>query len=338
MGRRKDLTDAEKVIIIKELANSTTPEVIANRINRHVVTVNKFLNDPFRKRKIRADYGTRKSVSKRDLNSLKRKLRKLPGASSAKIFKEAGVLSIAKSTRNRILARVAETKCAKKNPLLTTRHKTLRINWAKTYMKTDMKHVLFTDESRATLDGPDGWSRGWVIRGDQCPTRIRRQQGGGGVMLWAGIVGDELVGPFRVQEGVKLTSNTYCQFLKSFLEPWLEEVPLSRLRNLIFMHDNAPSHAAKATTQYLGSIGFKNKTMMIWPPNSPDLNPIENLWGIVKRRVHADGKQYFSKDELWEAIKQAADSIPRSLISKLTESVNDRLFNIIRLNGSHVGK
>ena len=58
----------------------------------------------------------------------------------------------------------------------------------------------------------------WVIRGDQCPTRISRQQGGG-VMLWAGIVKDELVGPFRVQEGVKLTSHTYCQFLKSFPEP-----------------------------------------------------------------------------------------------------------------------
>ena len=338
MGRRKDLTDAEKGIIIKELANSTRPEVIAKRINRHIVTVNKFLNNPLRKRKIRADRGSRKSVSKRDLNSLKRKLRRNPGATSARIFKEAGVPEIPKSTRNRILAKMAETKCTKKNPLLTTRHKTLRINWAKNYMKTDMKHVLFTDESRATLDGPDGWSRGWVLRGDQCPTRIRRQQGGGGVMIWAGIVGDELVGPVRVQEGVKLTSQTYCQFLKSVLEPWLEEVPLSRLRNLIYMHDNAPSHAAKATAQYLQSIGFKNKTLMIWPPNSPDLNPIENLWSIVKRRVYADGKQYSSKDALWEAIKQAADSIPRSMIGKLTESVNERLFDIVRLNGSHVGK
>ena len=60
-------------------------------------------------------------------------------------------------------------------------------------------------------------------------------------MLWAGIVGDELVGPVRVQEGVQPTSHTYCQFLKSVLEPWLEKVPLSRLRNLIYMHDNAPS-------------------------------------------------------------------------------------------------
>ena len=83
----------------------------------------------------------------------------------------------------------------------------MRIDWAKTYMETDMKHLLFIGESRATLDAPDGWSRGWVIRGDQCPIRIRRQEGGGGIMLWAGIVGDELVGPFRVQ-GVKLTSHT----------------------------------------------------------------------------------------------------------------------------------
>ena len=46
-------------------------------------------------------------------------------------------------------------------------------------MKSDMKYVLFTDESRATLDGPDGWAKGWVINGDQAPERRRRQQGGG---------------------------------------------------------------------------------------------------------------------------------------------------------------
>ena len=100
MGRHTDLTDDEKQIIVKEIVNATTPEMIASRKNRQVVTVNKFVNDPLKKRKIRADCGSRKSVSKRDLNSLKRKLRKLPGATSARIFKEAGVPDISKSTRN----------------------------------------------------------------------------------------------------------------------------------------------------------------------------------------------------------------------------------------------
>lgn len=338
MGRSKDLTDPEKEIIIKELAKSTTIADIAKRINRHVVTVKRFLTDPLRKRKTRADRGCMKSVSKRNLSCLKRNLRKLPGATSARIFKEAGLPDISKSTRNRILAKMAENKCSLKRPPLTERHKKLRLNWAKNYMRTDMKCVLFTDESRATLDGPDGWSKGWVIHGDPCPTRMRRQQGGGGVMIWAGIIGDELFGPIRVPEGVKLTSHTYCQFLKNVLEPWLEEIPLSLLSKLIYMHDNAPSHAAKATTQYLESLGFKNETLMSWPPNSPDLNPIENMWSIVKRRVYADGKQYTSKEALWNAIKQETASIPRSVIGKLTDSVNERLFDVIRLNGSHVGK
>ena len=52
-------------------------------------------------------------------------------------------------------------------------------------MKSDMKHVLFTEESRATLDGPDGCAKGWVVNCDEAPVRRRRQQGGGGVMISA---------------------------------------------------------------------------------------------------------------------------------------------------------
>ena len=66
-------------------------------------------------------------------------------------------------------------------------------------MKTDFRNVLFTDECRATLDGPDGWSSGWILHGRQPGVRIRRQQGGGGVMFWAGIKGDTIIGPFKVE-------------------------------------------------------------------------------------------------------------------------------------------
>ncbi|XP_035861067.1 uncharacterized protein LOC118495859 [Sander lucioperca] len=51
---------------------------------------------------------------------------------------------------------------------------------------------LFTDECHANLDGPDGWSSGRLVDGHHVPIRLRRQQGGGGVMFWSGIMGREL--------------------------------------------------------------------------------------------------------------------------------------------------
>jgi hypothetical protein len=167
---------------------------------------------------------------------------------------------------------------------------------------------------------------------------MRRQQDGGGVMILGGIIGNAIIGPFRVPEGVKLSSTTYCPFLKNSLEPWLDDLPLATLKKIIFMHDNALSNAAKATTQFLHSLALVNETLMVWPPNSPDLNPIENLWSIIKRHVYGNGRQYSSKDDLWMVIKESAATIPKSTIEKLTDSVNDRLFEDIKRHGAHVNK
>ena len=63
--------------------------------------------------------------------------------------------------------------------------------------------------------------------------RLRRQQGGGGVMFWAGIIGDVLIGPVKVQEGVKLDSKRYCEFIDSALSDWLDDLPLEQRRKII---------------------------------------------------------------------------------------------------------
>ncbi len=51
--------------------------------------------------------------------------------------------------------------------------------------------------------------------------------------------------------------------------------------DFIFQQDLAPSHSAKSTKSWLNNHGVGE---LDWPVNSPDLNPIENLWSIVKKK------------------------------------------------------
>jgi len=66
-------------------------------------------------------------------------------------------------------------------------------------MKTHFQKVSFTDECSATVD--DGWTSGWC---HHVPTRLQRQQRGGGGMFWAGILGNEMVRPFRESDPCKI--------------------------------------------------------------------------------------------------------------------------------------
>ena len=104
--------------------------------------------------------------------------------------------------------------------------------------------------------------------------RLRRQQGGGGVMMWARIIGDKLIGPFKVPDRIKMTSKHYVAFLQENFILWFKKQKFSCKRNLIFMQDNAPSHVVKNSLQYLQKIGFFGYRLMQWPAYSPDLNPI----------------------------------------------------------------
>ena len=287
----------------------------------------------------RSDKGKlRKStrVSHRALNLIKREVSRNPLQSSKEVFEGAGVPGIPKTSRCRILKRLA--KCGKANirPPLKDIHKKKRLEWVQKYMKLPFEYVLFTDECRASLDGPDDWRRGWFSAAHGRPHLLRRQQGGGSVMFWAGIVGNELVGPFRVEDGVKMTAIVYIDFLKKNFVPWHKSKHLAFRKTFVFMHDNAPSHAARLTTGYLNKVVGKHGKIMEWPPFSPDMNPIENLWSILKRKIYTAGRQYHTMDDLWDAIITAAGDVSMDDIKKLTASMDKRLFSVISIHGCYV--
>ena len=65
---------------------------------------------------------------------------------------------------------------------------------------TNIKTVLFTEESRALPNDTDGLSNGWVFNGDNYAMGIRRQQSGLVIIIWGGMIGNELTSLFRVTE------------------------------------------------------------------------------------------------------------------------------------------
>ena len=163
---------------------------------------------------------------------------------SRKCFNEGNIQDESRTSRWRIIQVLAEMKSAIKKPPLTLNLKETRVEFAVKYMKQNFDKVMFTDECRATLDGLDGFSRGWVLNKLDIPVRLRPQQGGGGVMFWAAILRSNLIGPFKVPDGVKMTAFTYTEFLEQNLIPEIHLLEPGLQDNFVFMHDNAPSHAS----------------------------------------------------------------------------------------------
>ena len=219
MAKGVQLTQRETKMITNLLSTGKSTLFIAKKLKRDHRTIKKFVENGAVIRK-KPSNSKPKALSSAQLRKLKFALVKNPHASSKIIFDEAGIPDIPKTTRNVYLSKMGNVKKMIASPPLSKLHRQKRVEWAERYLKQDFSKVLWTDECRATLDGPDGWARGWVLNGRQSCNRMRRQQGGGGVMFWAGLLANTIIGPFRVQQGVKMNSENYCNFLTTNFLPW----------------------------------------------------------------------------------------------------------------------
>ncbi len=99
---------------------------------------------------------------------------------------------------------------------------------------------------------------------------------------------------------------------RSHLPGTLEHFHAYEDADFIFQQDLAPAHTAKGTKSWFNDHGV---TVLDWPANSPDLNPIENLWGIVKRKMRDTRPN--NADELKATVKETWASIPPQQCHKL---------------------
>src|ERR1700741_2170449 len=96
------------------------------------------------------------------------------------------------------------------------------------------------------------------------------------------------------------------------------------------MQDNVRCHTSAETKEWFRVNQVK---VIDWPSRSPDINPIENLWGWLVRRVSRGGPQFDNIPQLKEAIREAWNEVPPELLRRLIDSVPARLKEVIQANG-----
>ena len=103
--------------------------------------------------------------------------------------------------------------------------------------------------------------------------------------------------------------------------------------NLIFQQDKAVCHISRES-KYAIEILF-GKNCIDWPPNSPDMSPIENVWAILKEKPE---KKIINLDDLSENILDIWTKFPVCLCEKLCNSFKDRIKYINEFYGKRINK
>jgi hypothetical protein len=260
---------------------------------------------------------------------------KNPRLSSFDLSREASAIGIElapSSVRKRLLAKGRRARRPIKKQLLTRAMRKKRLDWARAHRhwgKDEWKKVLFSDETHFEVRG---FKTQFVRRSEN--ERISEHHLEQTVkhppkkMFW-GCFSVQGTGGLLPVEGM-MNSTKYEAVVKR------KVIPVLRKRwpdgSGVFQQDKAPCHVSHQMLKF-----FKqNKVRVLeWPGNSPDLNPIENLWAILKKRLQK--RDCTTMDKLINNVIDVwfKDSEMPSLCVRLIESMPERVEQVIKARGGH---
>jgi transposase len=239
------------------------------------------------------------------------------------------------TTRNLLKKYSFKAVVKKKKPFLSVTHRKKRLAFAlehKEWTVEDWKRVLWSDETKINRIGSDGRQWMWKQVGQGLTDREVQKtvkHGGGNIMVW-GCMGWNGVGKLVEIEGI-MDADQYVDILDNNLVVSMEDLAIS-MEEGIFQQDNDPKHTSKKAKQWMKNNEI---TLLDWPPQSPDLNPIEHLWVDIKDKL--DEYPTYAKGvwEVWERVEEVWNNVPPETCQNLIESMPRRLEAVIKAKGGH---
>lgn len=320
MGHGKPLTDAEKAKIstLKDYLKLSNRK-IATEINRSEKVVRYFLKN-------RENYGQNYRTGRPSTISASQKRCLIRSAAnsfkSARQIKSENNLSVGVRRVRQILSasKYLKYKKMKRKPMLSPANVQGRKKFALDHIHwtNEWRKIIFSDEKKFNLDGPDGFSCYWHDLRTEEKIFSKRQSGGGSVMVW-GAIGYLKKMPLSFIS-TRMNAIQYQEMVSPHFPAYGYECAGLDWQ---FQQDNAPIHVARSTLTDFGQRGMN--VFGGWPAKSPDMNIIENVWSILAREVYKNARQYNNKNELNEAITAAWQNIPQTKIESLYNSLPRRI-------------
>lgn len=219
-------------------------------------------------------------------------------------------------------------------PALRRGNRGRRLLWAQEHLLWNNGHwtmVLFTDESRFGFHPDSRRTRVWRVPGResrlQHPQEVHSYRGGT-IMVWAGI---------RIGARTELIwirgSMTALKYRNEVIEPVIIPHRVQIGQEFQLMHDNAPPHTARLVS---AALQEHDVTVLTWPAQSPDLNPIEHAWDMLQRRAFSNlPSNLTTEDQLFCHLKRTWDRIPQRDFDTLILSMNNRCRCVINVRGGN---
>lgn len=278
--------------------------------------------------------GPQHSLSVKTLRVIKRQLTSSPTLTARELKEKNPNLLSSVSVRcvSRYLKEQLDlpSRRAARKPLLKPYHKVKRLAFARKYLAwpiANIRTILWSDESTFTVTGT---SLGRVRRprnSDRYDPRytIKTVKHPQHVMVWGAFSYYGVSKLHFLDKGESMNTSTYLNILMNYLPECFVNC-----NSEVFMQDNASCHTSKAVLDWFTEYGVHY--IDDWPGNSPDLNPIENLWNIVKKELREQDTSTLPK--LKAAIEKAWNNLPTGVIHKLVDSVPRRLTEVIKKKGN----